>query len=292
MKYKFTFLLVLLSGILCAQVQLVAEQDQERNLTIFAFNKADIPYTVQIRFTNLENLESLEGDLLHKLAKPGKSTLVKLQSIYGNENTAFSYTTKLFKGDIKPSVPFSNPYLIPVEEGISVSMRPLVVDQRIPENRRYTGVGFFFSKPEKVCAPRKGVVSELKMDLETVSSGLADFSSENYVEIYHQDGSFTRLSGLKANSAKVTVGETVFPGQEIAESSPETKADEYHVKMIQSRWEMEPNGVNWINFPVSIYSGYKNYVSELPVDNLQSVFSNELITKEMDKKELKKFSGK
>lgn len=287
-----TFTGIFLTGILYGQVQIVAEQDQERNLTLFSFNDSKIPYTVQIHFVKLENLESLQGDLLYKLAKPGKSTLVKLQSIYGNVQTGFRYNTKLYKGDIQPSIPFESPYLIPVEKGISVSMRPLLANQNLPENRRYTGVGFFFDQSASICAPRKGIVSEIKMDVTKAAEGLADFSSENYVEIYHQDGSFTRLSGLKANSAKVVVGDTVIPGQALAESSTQGNSSQHHVKMIQSRWEMEVQGVTWVNFPVLIRSEKEELLSDKASENLQSTHPEELIAKELDKKELKKYLGK
>ncbi len=240
----------------------------------------------------MQNLESLEGELLYKVAKPGKSTLVKLQSIYSNVQISFRYNTKLYKGDFQQPITFSSPYLIPVEKGILVSMRPLLANQKVPEDRRYTAVGFFFDQAATVCAPRKGIFSEIKMDVTKAPEGPADFSSENYVEIYHQDGSFTRLSGLKANSAKVTVGEIVIPGEALAESSPQANSPQHHVKMIQSRWEMEVNGETWVNFPVLIRSESEELLSDKASENLKSTHPEELIAKELDKKELKKYLGK
>lgn len=292
MKYVFTLLFSLFTVVVQSQVQITAEQDQERNLTLFSFNEGVIPYTIQIQFAQLENLESLEGELLYKVAKPGRSTLVKLQSIYSNAKIGFRYNTKLYKGDFQKQIPFGSAYLIPVEKGTKVSMRPLLANQKISADRRYTGVGFFFEQATVVYAPRKGIVSEIKMDVEKVSDGPADFSNENYVEIYHQDGSFTRLSGLKAKSAKVEVGDTVIPGQAIAESSPLANSAEHHVKMIQSRWEMEVNGVTWVNFPVSVLSGNEEISSEGTAENLQATHPEELVTKELDKKEMKKYLGR
>lgn len=81
-KILSSFLLFLLSKSLYAQVEIVAEQDQDRNLTLISFNKSEIPYTVKIEFLQLDNLESLEGNILFKVAEPGKTNLLKLQSIY------------------------------------------------------------------------------------------------------------------------------------------------------------------------------------------------------------------
>ena len=160
------------------------------------------------------------------------------------------------------------------------------------ESQPFVGVGFFFENPAIICAPRKGIVSEIKMDGENTSTGPSDFDSENFVEIYHQDGTFSRLTGLKAGSAKVAVGEVVFPGQAIAESSAPPNQTNHHVKMIQSRWEMGEMGMVWVNFPVNIFAGQQEIQIGEVTTELKSIHPAELISKEMDKKELKRYLGK
>lgn len=295
-RFLATFILFLIGNLCFAQVQIVAEQDPDRNLTLIAFNADLIPHTIRIEFLKLENLESFEGNILFKVAKPGKSELVKLRSVYVNENTSFNYNTKLYKGNYQPSNLPLPAYLIPLEEGTLLSMRPLTAQMTEnptnSERQPYTGVGFFFDKPSVVCAPRKGIVSEIKMDGENTAAGPSDFESENFVEIYHQDGTFSRLSGLKAGSGKVAVGETVIPGQAIAESSLQPNQTNHHVKMIQSRWEMGEMGMVWINFSVNIFADQQEFQSDETKTDLKSIHSAELISKEMDKKELKKYLGK
>lgn len=292
MKFYPAFLFLLFSQSLFAQVEILAEQDQDRNLSLMAFNKDAIPYTIRIEFSKLENLESKEGNILFKVAKPGKSNLLKLQSIYVNEPTGFNYKTQLFKGDFQ-SVPGSSAtYLIPVSAGTQVGMRPLTVENSSTQSgKTYSGVGFFFETLTPVCAPRKGIVSAIKMDVEESASGPANFETENYIEIYHNDGTFSRLSGLKANSAKVSLGETVIPGQEIAASSLLAGQDIHHVKMIQSKWEMTEMGILWINFPVEVVSNQGNSLSNQSVSTCVSIHPKELIEKELDKKELKKIQS-
>jgi hypothetical protein len=296
MRFPATFILFLIGNLGFAQVQIVAEQDSDRNLTLISFNKNPIPYTVRFEFLKLENLESWEGNIIFKVATPGKSELVKLRSVYVNENTSFNYNTKLYKGNYQPTDLSRPAYLIPVEEGTILSMRPLTAQMpenpTISESQPFVGVGFFFENPAIICAPRKGIVSEIKMDGENRATGPSDFDSENFVEIYHQDGTFSRLTGLKANSAKVAVGETVFPGQAIAESSAQPNQTNHHVKMIQSRWEMGEMGMIWVNFPVNIFAGQQEIQTEGVITDLKSIHPAELISKEMDKKEIKKFLGK
>ncbi|MFN3667354.1 MAG: hypothetical protein ACK4S0_14410, partial [Sediminibacterium sp.] len=64
----------------------------------------------------------MEGNILFKVAAPGKSNLVKLRSIYVNENTSFNYNTKLFKGNYLPNTEELPPYLVPVEAGTVLTM--------------------------------------------------------------------------------------------------------------------------------------------------------------------------
>lgn len=292
MKVFLALVFFLSSNLLFSQVQIVAEQDQERNLTLMSFSKEAIPYTIEIRFNKLENLESPEGELLFKVAKPGKSILVKLLSIYGNVNTSFNYNTKLYKGDFQNKVPSLGPYLLPVEEGTLVDMRPLSVNNQSSKTTTYTGVGIYFDAETKVCAPRKGIISEVRMDQEEGDTGMDDFTKENYIEIYHQDGTFTRLSGLQKSSATVEVGDLVIPGQVIGTSTLQATSQKHHVKMIQSRWEIQTQGVMWINYPVNIFSEEKEISTESIANQLTSSHPKELIIRELDKKELKKYSGK
>lgn len=292
MKFFPALLFLFLSNSIFAQVEILAEQDPDRNLTLFGMNQGVIPYTIRIEFAKLQNLESPEGMILFKVATPGKSTLLKLKSIYVNKPTSFNYKTQLYKGEIRAAAPDPIAYLIPIAAGTPLSMRPLTAQTTRPaESQEYVGVGFYFENQAVICAPRKGIVTGIKMNANAPSAGPADLNSENYLEIYHSDGTFSRLTGLESNSAKVAVGETVFPGQPIADSGPLPNQSQYHVKMIQSRWEMNEKGVAWINFPVAIFTEKLEAKSDQTLSELRSAHPVALITKEMDKKELKKYTS-
>ena len=288
----FLFLFFCFSHSAFSQIQVVAEQDQDRNLTLISFNKSPIPYTIRIEFQKLENLESMEGRIIFATANPGKSILTKLRSIYVNEKTGFQYNTQLFKGDFKLFTPNLPPYLIPIEKGKKLQMRPLTVQTSAQNATIYTGVGFFVEEKSTVCAPRKGIVSAIQMDKPIASTGPSNWESENYVEIYHADGTFSRVSGLAPNSALVEVGDTVFPGQAIASSSATSDQNVHLVKMIQSRWEMGDFKMEWVNFTVKIQTDSQLISTEQILENVESNHPQEIILLEMDKKELKKYTGK
>lgn len=180
-----------------------------------------------------------------------------------------------------------------MQEGTILSMRPLT--SKSPQKRintesiAYTSVDFFFENPTIICTPRKGVISEIKMNSEKTPSVTSDFDSENFVEIYHLDGSFSRLSGLMPNSTSVAVGEVGFPGQAIGESSYSPKEEMHHVKMIQSRWKMDDFGTIWVNFPVPIFASQQEVQSDEINAALKSIHPTDLILMEMDKREQKKY---
>ncbi|WP_041779257.1 hypothetical protein [Belliella baltica] len=60
-------------------------------------------------------------------------------------------------------------------------------------------------------------------------------SLDNYIEIYYEDGVFSKIMVFKPGSAKVKVGDTVCPGDPIAESSGENYGTDPHVRMVQSK---------------------------------------------------------
>jgi hypothetical protein len=65
-----------------------------------------------------------------------------------------------------------------------------------------------------------------------------------------------------------------------------------HVKMIQSRWEMSEKGMIWVNFSVPLATATQILSSDQPNSDLTATHPAELITKEMDKKELKAYQSK
>ncbi|MHA7128964.1 hypothetical protein [Algoriphagus namhaensis] len=290
LKLPFTFLvLFLLSHTLFAQVELVAEQDHLRNLTFKSINSSEIPQTIRLEFAELTNLKSLEGNVIFLVAEPGMRKLIELQSIYSNEKTSFRYNTQLYKGLVDPAFDRDFQYLIPLNPAKQVDMRPLKSAQpQSSSSEIYTGVLFLVDEQTAVKCPRKGIISALQMDQKESENTLDNFEKENFIEVYHEDGTFTRLSGLAPNSALVALGETVFPGQDLAESGFNFSEKKHHVKMIQSRWETSTEGVTWVNYPVKLFTNNGSVISDQPEMNLSFSHPTELITAEMSKKEIKK----
>ncbi|WP_291779639.1 hypothetical protein [Cecembia sp.] len=291
MKIKLVLFFWMISGPLMAQIKVVSEWDSNQNLNLIAYSQENIPYIIRLAFFDLENLESKDGDLVYAVAKKGKTQLIQFTKIYENEETRFRYDSKLYKGTFVSQDKVQ--YLIPLKEGHTCDIKPLVAAKSSQTNGReaneYAGVGFYFTSPTVICSPRKGVVTDLKMDIEVSEDNIEFTDKENFIEIFHEDGTFTRLSVLQPGSQKVNIGDPVLSGQELAISEGENYQKGRHVKMIQSGWKLEHGEITWINFPVELVAEQKELISNVEVQGVSVIHPLENITSEMTKKESKKY---
>jgi hypothetical protein len=128
----------------------------------------------------------------------------------------------------------------------------------------------------------------MKMDANVNGENLSFAREENYIEIYHEDGTFTKLTVLKAGSEKVKVGQQVFPGDVLAESGGENYSQGPHVRMINIKTVRDNDRLIYQPIPVMFQSDkgaleIKQYVT------FSTVHPEEVIIMEMSKKELKTY---
>lgn len=291
MKIKLMLFFWMIIGPLMAQIKVVSEWDSNQNLNLIAYSQENIPYIIRLAFFDLENLESKDGDLVYAVAKKGKTQLIQFTKIYENEETRFRYDSKLYKGTFVSENKVQ--YLIPLKEGHTCDIKPLVPAKSSQTNgsevKEYAGVGFYFTAPTVICSPRMGRVTDMKMNVAITGEDVEFTDQENFIEIYHEDGTFTRLSVLQPGSQKVNIGDPVLPGQELAFSAGENYRKGRHVKMIQSGWKLEHGEITWINFPVRLMVENKEVFSNLEVLNTSVVHPSEIVISEMTKKESKKY---
>lgn len=276
-----------------SQITIDSEWDDDGNLTFFSQNTTIIPYSVLFDFSELQNLSSAGGRYVTSVAMPGRSRLttlkVKTEGVYTN----FKFSTTYIKGNVFGKSKEEPVYIVPVQEGVNVSvdfLTPLesVLGQEV-KGSAYRGVMFNFEVEAMIVAPRKGIVSAIKMQENNDSKNLSYTEEENMIELYHEDGTLTQLKVLKSNSQKVKLGQMVFPGDILAESAGENYVHGRHVRMICLKLDrITPDQLNYTNIPVtfSTPSGSHKFVRPevFPV-----VWPKEIITAELNKKELKAF---
>lgn len=289
-----TLLLLFLSFPLVAQVELESERDSEGNVTIYATNAEFIPYSVLINFSLLSNLSSSGGNVVTAVAPPGRHTVAKLRPTLEGQSTNFRYSYSYAKGNILGKNKLEPIYLVPVREGEKVkAMQMEHIENRLgpdSSNDEYVGVSFRFEEPTAVVAPRKGVISDMVMNIAESKDNLYFADTENYIEIYHEDGSFTKLMVLKAGSQKVSLGDEVFPGQVLAESAGENYSSGPHVRMVVARTEKtEMDKFKYKVLPVK-FATVEGAVEIPDLLEMEVIHPQDIIELEMTKREKKKYN--
>lgn len=292
---RFTLLLLFFLAIgqkLEAQITIDTERDKDNNVNFYANNPKEIPYSVILNFSQLQNMTTPAGGKTTAVANPGRTKVATLRPTLAGQGTNYRYSFSFAKGNLYAKSKVDPVYLVPVEEGVVVKAalnNPLaatVGDESAKGS--YVGVSFMFDQPTQIVAPRKGIIAEMKMDAKVEGQNLSFAREENYIEIYHEDGTFTKLTVLKSGSEKVKVGQQVFPGDILAESGGENYSQGPHVRMINIRTVKDNDRLNYQPFPVFFVSDKGNLEVKQYV-TFSTVHPEEVITMEMSKKELKSY---
>ncbi|SFA90052.1 M23 family metallopeptidase [Algoriphagus aquimarinus] len=277
-----------------AQITMETVRAEEGGMELYATNTGNVPYTVLIDYTELTNLNSI-GSSGIVVARPGKSKVLTLKRVTESQSTNLRYTYSFIKGDYSRRSKEETVYLIPLPEGtVATGIRMTHIENRLQpkeENTDYVGVSFRFGLPTEVVAPRKGVVSEISMDKYSDKNNLDFDRGENFIELFHDDGSLTKIMVLSPGSEKVKLGQVVFPGDVIAESAGESYNSGLHVRLAN----MKPvkDGTTKLKYemlPMKFVS--KEGVSDVAeIQELVVVHPDEVVTAEMSKKEKKTYEA-
>ncbi len=294
MKFLSIFLLFQFVSVLAfAQITIETERDENGNVLFFSKNPEIIPYSVILNFGTLQNLTSTGGGSVMGVAMPGRIRLATLKPTLAGQGTNYSFTYSFAKGNVYGKNKTEPVYLIPVKEGVKVqAFLMTTIENRLGQDEiesPYRGVSFRFEEPTTIVAPRKGVVSEIKMQENPGADNLDYNRSENHIEIYHEDGTFTRIMVLRPGSQKVKVGQMVFPGDELAESAGENYNSGRHVRMVCLKTEkVGTEKLKYTIIPVK-FSTPTGIHEMAQSEEMEVSFPREIITMEMSKKEMKVF---
>ncbi|UZD21047.1 M23 family metallopeptidase [Algoriphagus halophytocola] len=291
-----TFFLVVLyySQATVAQVTMDTEYKDDGSIELYATNADRVPYTILIDMTEHTNLLPIGSSGL-VVARPGRSKVSTLKRRTEGQATSIRYSYSILKGDFYAKSKDEPVYLIPLPEGtLTTGVRMTHIQNRLQpeeENTEYVGISFRFDLPTEVLAPRKGVVTEIRMDQYDEKQNLDYDRSENYIELFHEDGSLTKIMVLKPGSLKVEVGQEVFPGDVLAESAGEEYNSGLHVRLVNMKPIKDGTSkLKYQNKPMSFIS--REGKSDFPeMKKVEVVYPEEIITAEMSKKEKKAFKA-
>ena len=179
---------------------------------LYADNNEYCPVSVEIKFT-LTNVESSSGEkfIFVLPAKTAKFKITELKIIRQNASSRLSYTTTANFGDVSlPGYDTSYYYTLPFKKG-----EKYTVSQGYNGKRTHKGENALdFEMPEgtEICAIRDGVVYEVVEKNNRNCTGKDCVKYNNYIRVYHSDGTMAEYTHLKKNGSLVIPGDSVKAG--------------------------------------------------------------------------------
>ena len=261
-------------------------------------------YTIAVKFSNLTNTTQTSESVSSINSSSG--TLLTLRPIDKNQGINYNFTYRYIPGKLKPKVKEDFCYILPYRSGEEVR----VVEMGYA-NEKYFGAekqsdwksySMITHQQDTVTATRKGEVVDIVDKFEDASSdNIAFTSSKNYLIVEHEDGTLLRYSGFKRGSIPVKLGEAVLPGSVLGINS-HNQNNYYSISLLlyylssanfeslQGQTLANPKSLYKILTPTFTFDGTTCVVLENQKE--YSAFnSEEIITREMSKKEIKKYEA-
>lgn len=271
-------------------------------------NTVDITYekpdegtvTVELSFRELANANSPRTVLS---VRGTSGTLLTLKPIHKEKPIPYSYTYRSIRGALLPKIDTSFVYILPYEasENVRVSEAGFLRAKYFgaEEPKDWKVYHFYTDKPATVVASRKGTVVKVKDEHDDNKLEDVSYSSQtNNVIIEHADGTLLEYDGFQHGSIKVKVGDVVFPGQSLGIN---VKRGENKYSVVYSLYYLKSAKLfNVANKGMSNSESYYGWITpvfstadgESKLENNKSYkasISNEIVTKEMSKREMKKY---
>lgn len=268
---------------------------------VFEFDKEDPgTYTVSMNFTRLSNSNDREKQQLSVKGYAGP--LLTLRPENKENAIGFTYSYSYIRGKLKPKYDPQFVYLLPYKAGTSVRateayfFNAKYFGSTTPEDWKY--YRFYARQQDSVTAIRKGIVVEVKNDVDDLSADYSYSSKSNKITIEHADGTLANYSGFKRGSISVKLGQVVFPGDALGLNSPQNGEKWWGIALSVTylkSTDFEGNRKQGLKDSKSLYGFVFPYFCTKENASGQLVDKNEyiaaqtteIVKKELSKKELK-----
>lgn len=291
LQHYFLFLFLQLPVLAVAQTEKEVVVNYERspkgNVTFYAETDSYIPYTISLTFSQLTNTTYHERVVHDAPIKRGKTRLLTLHPTTENSPIGFSYRYTYRKGNNRLETDTNYVYLFPITEcKVARATYMISLDKALEREDRkcVTGLGFFTTAGDTIFASRGGLVTEVVDNSASTSENTTFHATENYVEVFHKDGTFLRYKLFRNNCIFVSPGDNVIPGQPLGIIGGENYKQGSHLRFSIYCPDLESHSYIPVFFLSPEETGKpeadKIYKSWHPV---------EIITREMSKKKKKEF---
>jgi hypothetical protein len=272
-------------------------RNTDNSIDLIANKKIPGTLYLKIEFTQVKNTFVGNGTFC---LKSNFENVLHIRPELASKPIFINYKYSIFRGELKPKVNEKFQYLLPFKNEQKVriirtrNMQEKYFGNKSVEN--YHTFRVILKEPDTVYAMRKGIVVNLIDKFERNIDTTVSYSSrENTVRIEHEDGTYGEYRGFQKNSFKVTLGDVVYPNTPlgIVELVEPNKCrftfDISYISNIENLSETSYTKAKSIYDNVNPYFITTDGVIQLE-DKKQytTLISEEAITKEMSKSDIKK----
>lgn len=291
------------------EVRVRYERNEDRKFQFYASSTTYAPVTLFLTFTKLEGTREFSiGMPKTYLLQYGENDLFTLRPDQENASISFAYKTSWRIGNMTEVPDTDFVYLSPIAPGKKVVANPMVSLKKYLNNKmkkgekedtnRPTGLTIKTQEGDTIYAIRSGIVGRIQDNSASQGNGRAFDRNENFVEIYHKDGSEAKYKLFKDHGIFVSEGDIVVAGQPIGIIGGENYEHGSHLRLILSGWfrpqkgdperDIYNNKIYRIFIPVFCLPDNETY-RPTALTRFVSVHPEAVIMQEMSKREKKKY---
>ena len=214
----FFFILFLNSSIYAQENVKVYSEKTKDGFNVYADNPEYCPVTVAVdfRFTNIKlDIDKQSTFLIKENSKKVLLTTVTVLDKFKPSKFGYEYTAN-YGDDKQTEYDKDFTYTLPFEKGNAFGLHQGYNGSFSHQNEN--ALDFTMPVGTSITAIRDGIVLKLVENNVLVCPKKECAKYNNYVIIYHNDGTFAEYTHLKRNGVLVKVGDQVRQGQVIASS--------------------------------------------------------------------------
>ncbi len=225
-----------------SQVKVSSERTAKNEMVIWAENYSHMPHTITLRFGEVNNTTTVSANESRKfVVGSGKRRLMSLRPIdaKGFVSAPFRSYTEIGNTIARPDTSFV--YLLPLRPG---SLTQCNVTSALEgfldkdKEKRTNGLVIRTREGDTIVAARGGIVTDLNdRSVPSSQAGRVFARDENYVQVYHADGSFALYQLFQDGGIFVNPGDEVHPGQPLGVIGGSHYQNGSHLRFTVYNWE-------------------------------------------------------
>jgi hypothetical protein len=285
------------------QIGIRYQKNTRGEIEFYCDNRTFSDYTIEVEFPVFINLQADFPLPAVAEVPPGTHLMFTLRKAHGGQPDRFTYRYHSLKGHPSPKIDTNFTYLLPVAPGKSTRIAELayigekVAD--IPPPKDWYSLILHTNPGDTVYAARRGRVTNRRDNANVQDSNISYTSTENFIEVEHNDYTFGKYSVFRDGAIFVHPGETVEAGQPLGIAGGENYTSGPHVRFCvfyQLKQEVTDKDGNttgkihyWGYVPIHFWAKDLGSIHLTNKDTYTSEYPDDVITKEMTKKEAKKW---